>query len=107
MSRKNMFCRIGEDASFVRRSLTSFLEARVAAMQIRAEESATWTVVERVAFAGVLERIDAWIFDARAWLADRGLTCNEPGSTSADGASMAHGCAASSALRPNPPIRQG
>lgn len=95
MSAPNIFRLCGEDPAFVRSSLASFLRARRAALEIRAERRATATVAERVAMADVLAQVDRWVFDARAWLAERGLPCNEP-AESAGGASMAQGCAAPS-----------
>lgn len=89
MSLPNVFCLV-DDPDFVRRTLEGFLQARRHALDIRREQSATATIAERMAMASVLEQIDRWVFDARAWLSARGLACN----ASTVGASMAQGCAA-------------
>lgn len=99
------FCR---DPDNVASSLASVLRMRRAALQVRIEEGAAWTIAERIAFAHVLETIDRWIYDARSWFAVRGLPCprdlgagRSPAST--EGASMAQGCAAlASAVGPAP-----
>jgi hypothetical protein len=91
MSERLTFTSIA-DPEFVQDFLQSVLQMRVQALAMKSDEGHTWDLGMRIAFRGdVLPTIDQWIYDARAWLAAKGIACRK---ASAGGASMAHGCAA-------------
>jgi hypothetical protein len=80
------------DPDFVQNYLQTALAMRHVTIEERRQiRQRGMTLQERIAIVQALETIDGWIYDARAWLAARGLPCRE---ASAAGASMAQGCAA-------------
>ena len=63
------------EAHDYQKALADVLRMRRVALDMRREESATWTLSERIAFAHVLETIDHWIAWNRSRLSALGVAC--------------------------------
>jgi hypothetical protein len=70
-----LFDYVGPDPDFIEKYLSDVLRVRRVALEMRREESPSWDLSQRIAFSGLLETIDGWIFESRAALARLGVPC--------------------------------